>query len=154
MVRFVLLYGLLLAGLALLLTWLDFRYALRSIDSQIYILSLAVIFTTIGAWAGARLTGRPPSQPFRQNEKAMRYLGISAREARVLELLAEGHSNKEIARLLGEDPCRKLVCEARFDSADSGDPESALAANPLVSKGDRRRFTLSGDGREACFGIG
>ena len=104
MARFVLLYGLLLAGLALLLTWLDFRYALRSIDSQIYILSLAVIFTTIGAWAGARLTARPPSQPFRQNEKAMRYLGISAREARVLELLAEGHSNKEIARLLGISP--------------------------------------------------
>ena len=104
MARFVLLYGLLLAGLALLLTWLDFRYALRSIDTEIYILSLAVIFTTIGAWAGARLTGRPPSQPFRQNEEAMRYLGISAREARVLELLAEGHSNKEIARLLGISP--------------------------------------------------
>ncbi|MGZ8998082.1 MAG: response regulator transcription factor, partial [Allosphingosinicella sp.] len=50
------------------------------------------------------LTARPPAEPFRPNEKAMRYLGISAREGRVLELLAEGHSNKEIARLLGISP--------------------------------------------------
>jgi DNA-binding CsgD family transcriptional regulator len=34
----------------------------------------------------------------------MRYLGISARENEVLELLAAGHSNKEIARLLGISP--------------------------------------------------
>lgn len=104
MARLVLLYGLILAGLAFLLTWLDFRHALRSLSTEIYVLCLAVIFTAIGAWVGSRLTGRAPTEPFRPNEKAMRYLGISAREGRVLELLAEGHSNKEIARLLGISP--------------------------------------------------
>jgi len=58
----------------------------------------------LGIWAGARLTGRPPAAPFEPNEKALRYLGISGREREVLELLAAGHSNKEIARLLGISP--------------------------------------------------
>jgi DNA-binding CsgD family transcriptional regulator len=104
MARAAALYGLVLAGVAFALTWLDYRHALRSIGTEIYVLCLAIIFTIIGAWAGARLTGRRPAEPFTPNEKAMRYLGISARESKVLELLAEGHSNKEIARLLGISP--------------------------------------------------
>ena len=104
MARWILLYGSLLAAVAFVLNWLDFRHALRSISTELYVLCLAIIFTLIGAWAGARLTARPSLEPFQPNEKAMRYLGISARESRVLELLAEGHSNKEIARLLGISP--------------------------------------------------
>ena len=104
MARVALLYGLIFAGIALLLTWLDLRHSLRSLSTEIYGLCLAVIFTILGAWAGTRLTSRRPAVPFTPNEKAIRYLGISAREEGVLVLLAEGHSNKEIARLLGISP--------------------------------------------------
>ena len=104
MVRAVILYGLVLAALAFALTWLDFRYALRSIGTELYVLCLAIVFTIIGIWAGARLTPRRSGEKFRRNEEAIRYLGISTRESEVLELLAAGHSNKEIARLLGISP--------------------------------------------------
>lgn len=104
MLRAVILSGLALAGVAFALTWLDDRYAMRSIGTQIYVLCLAILFTSIGIWAGARLTPRQKSEPFRRNEEAIRYLGISDRESEVLELLAAGHSNKEIARLLGISP--------------------------------------------------
>jgi DNA-binding CsgD family transcriptional regulator len=104
MVRQLVLYGLILAAVAFVLTWLDYRHVVHSIGTELYVLCLAVLFTIIGIWAGARLTPRPPREPFRRNEEAIRYLGISTRESEVLELLAAGHSNKEIARLLGISP--------------------------------------------------
>lgn len=104
MVRAVLLYGMALALVAFALQWLDYRHAIRSLDIELYILCLAVLFTVIGGWAGAALTSRRRIAPFRQNVEALRYLGISGRESEVLSLLAEGHSNKQIARLLGISP--------------------------------------------------
>ena len=104
MVRAVLLYGLVLALVAFALQWLDYRHAVRTLDTELYILCLAVLFTFIGGWAGAALTRKRRGEPFRQNLEAIRYLGISARENEVLALLAEGHSNKQIARLLGISP--------------------------------------------------
>ena len=103
MARAILLYGLVLALVAFALQWLDYRHAVRSLDTELYILCLAILFTFIGGWAGAALTSRRV-EPFRQNLEALRYLGISARESEVLALLAEGHSNKQIARLLGISP--------------------------------------------------
>jgi DNA-binding CsgD family transcriptional regulator len=104
MARFILLYGLILALAALALQWLDYRHAVRSISSEFYILCLAILFTLIGGWAGSALTRRRRSEPFRRNLQALAYLGISARESEVLALLGQGHSNKEIARLLGISP--------------------------------------------------
>ena len=104
MVRAVVLYGLVLALVAFALQWLDYRHAVRSIGTEVYVLCLAVLFTVIGGWAGAALTRKRVREPFRQNLEAIRYLGISARENEVLGLLAEGHSNKQIARLLGISP--------------------------------------------------
>jgi DNA-binding CsgD family transcriptional regulator len=104
MLRAALIYGLALAVLAFLLEWLDYRHFVHGIGTKLYIVALAILFTTLGGWAGARLTRRIPREPFRRNEQALRYLGISGRECEVLELLADGHSNKEIARLLGISP--------------------------------------------------
>ena len=104
MVRAAILYGLVLALVAFGLQWLDYRHAVRSIGTDFYVVCLALLFTLIGAWAGAALTRRSPREPFRQNVEALRYLGISARENEVLALLADGHSNKQIARLLGISP--------------------------------------------------
>lgn len=50
---------------------------------------------------GNRLTRRSePHDTFEKNERAIAYWGISDREYDVLNLLAEGHSNKEIAKRL------------------------------------------------------
>src|SRR5687767_2489834 len=104
MLRAAAIYGLALAVLAFALEWLEYRHFVRGIGTELYIVALAILFTILGAWAGARLTARRPREPFRRNEEALRYLGISKRECEVLELLAAGHANKEIARLLGISP--------------------------------------------------
>jgi DNA-binding CsgD family transcriptional regulator len=104
MIRTAMIYGLVLAALAFLLEWLEYRHFVRSIGTEYYVVALAVLFTILGAWAGARLTQKRPREPFRRNEEAIRYLGISKRECEILELLAAGHANKEIARLLGISP--------------------------------------------------
>ena len=99
MYRIVLVYGIALAALALLLNLINYYYLVRAFPGELYLGLLALIFTGVGIWAGKKFTG--PSarsgEPFRQNEKALQYLGISERELEVLELLAEGYSNRQIA---------------------------------------------------------
>jgi ATP/maltotriose-dependent transcriptional regulator MalT len=56
-------------------------------------------FLALGLFLGWRLTR--PAQPLREPEAT---LGISARERTVLEALAAGLSNKEIARRLDVSP--------------------------------------------------
>ena len=61
-------------------------------------------FIAIGLWAGRRLTPAPAPAMFRRNEEAIRSLGLTARECEILDLLASGQSNKEMARSLGISP--------------------------------------------------
>lgn len=93
-------YGMALAGLAWLLAWMDFRWRVRAGPGELYVAVVAVLFAGLGAWVGRRLTlgTRPPEAGFRENRKAIEYLGISDRELELLHLLAQGCSNKEIAR--------------------------------------------------------
>ncbi|MBI3419961.1 MAG: response regulator transcription factor [Proteobacteria bacterium] len=104
MLRTITLYGAILAASAFALQWLEYHYAMRKLDTNLYIVALAVIFIAIGVWAGLHLVKRKREGPFQPNEKALAALGISAREREVLELLAAGHANKEIARLLDISP--------------------------------------------------
>ena len=53
---------------------------------------------------GHRLTAKEPRGPFERNVAALKSLGISRRELQVLEALADGQSNKEIARTLAISP--------------------------------------------------
>jgi len=96
----VLLYGLALAGLAWVLAWIDFQWQVRSGPGELYLALVALLFTAMGIWVGRRLTlgSRPPAAPFRENRKALDYLGVTDRELELLQLLAQGCSNKEIAR--------------------------------------------------------
>ena len=102
--RTIILYALVLAAAAFLLEWLEYRYVTRVFSTEIYILLLAVLFVALGVWIGRRLTGRNADEDFRKNDAAISSLGITAREYETLELLAAGHSNKEIARVLGVSP--------------------------------------------------
>lgn len=104
MLRAAVVYGLALAAFALLLEWIQLSHVLRFIDTEIYIGGLAILFIALGLWIGVRLTGRRHDGPFSPNEQAKLALGISPRENEVLGLLAAGHSNKEIARLLDISP--------------------------------------------------
>lgn len=100
----VLIYAGALALVAAALQWLQYRYAVHALPVEIYAVLLAVGFTALGLWAGVRLTPRPASPAFERNEAAIRSLGLTARECEILELLASGKSNKELARSLGVSP--------------------------------------------------
>lgn len=102
--RYAALYGVPLAGLAVLLQWAEYRYFALRMPGEIYIAIIATIFVGLGVWVGMKLTARPAPAAFEPNEKAAQALGITKREREILEHLAKGASNKEIARTLGVSP--------------------------------------------------
>lgn len=102
--RTIIIYGLTLAALVALLKFLEFRYIVRDLSIEFYIGILAVVFVTVGIWAGLRLTSKKivtitvaaPSA-FQFDPGRLEKLGISKREHEVLEFMALGLSNQEIA---------------------------------------------------------
>ncbi|MFK7843593.1 MAG: response regulator transcription factor [Sphingorhabdus sp.] len=103
-IRIVLVYALALAIAAFALEWLQFQYFSKTYSIEIYIAIIAIGFAALGVWVGNRLTARKSNGPFERNVAALTSLGISARELEVLEALAAGESNKEIARTLEISP--------------------------------------------------
>lgn len=97
-------YGAVLGGGALAMQWLDYSRLARTHSTDFYILMIAVGFLALGVWVGSRLLAGPRPAPFDGNPKAQAALGISAREMAVLNELAAGYSNKEIAARLHVSP--------------------------------------------------
>ena len=105
MARTIILYALALAAAAVALNWLEYRYLARAFSGEIYFALVALAFIGLGVWAGTKLTPRAtPAEPFARNDAAIRSLGLSRREVEILEAMAGGDSNKEMARRLGISP--------------------------------------------------
>ena len=104
MKKIILLYALGLSAAALLLSWLEYRYVTRIYAGEVYVILIAIGFTALGGWAGWRLTRRAPAAPFEVNRAALASLRITEREHETLVALADGLSNKEIARRFDVSP--------------------------------------------------
>ncbi len=102
--RYGLLYGGAIAIVAALLQWVEYRYHVMHMPGEVYVAVIAAIFVGLGIWVGMRLTAAPPSPEFERNDKAIASLGLTPRECEILDHLATGASNKEIARSLGVSP--------------------------------------------------
>jgi DNA-binding NarL/FixJ family response regulator len=104
MLRTILIYGAILAAGTFLLEWLEFRLLVRTHAAEAYVVLVALAFMGLGVWLGSKLFRRESTTTFVPNTRAQEALGISGRELEVLELLAGGCSNKEIARRLDVSP--------------------------------------------------
>ena len=103
-IKYGVIYGGALALVAILLQWVEYRYWLLSMPGEAYMAVVATIFIAIGIWVGMQLTARQRGPTFERNEKAIAALGLTTREYEILEHLALGSSNKEIARALNVSP--------------------------------------------------
>jgi DNA-binding CsgD family transcriptional regulator len=92
-------YAVLLAVLIIFLRAIEYRYFLRELTVEVYIGTIATLFTILGIWAGWKLTKGPTSKPALTAPLPMIKVetDLSPREIEVLHLIAAGHSNQEIA---------------------------------------------------------
>jgi DNA-binding CsgD family transcriptional regulator len=97
-------WALILAAGAFLLQWLQYEYLVSVLPRELYIGLIGTAFAAGGVWLGWKLAARRAPQPFIRNEAAIGSLGLTGQEMKVLEALASGRSNKEIANVLGLSP--------------------------------------------------
>lgn len=111
--RATILYSISLALLMFLLKWLELRFIVFDHSFEIYIGFIAVIFTALGIWLALKLS-KPKietvvvekevyvtrNEKFVPDTSLISQLEISKRELEILGLMAQGHSNEEIAAKL------------------------------------------------------
>lgn len=104
------LYGIVLALLLFLLKWLELRFLIIRHAIEIYIGAVAFLFTGLGIWLAIKLINPKvrtvviekevfvkPAENFVLDEAAVIRLGLSRRELEVLQQIAGGLSNQQIA---------------------------------------------------------
>ena len=113
-----LIYGVTGGVLIIVLRLIEFRFLVIEHSIEIYGALIAALFAALGIWLGLKLTRKEEvvllkevevvkevpvpmtSEPFTVNEAQQRQLGITKRELEILELIAGGLSNREIAEQL------------------------------------------------------
>ncbi|HEY0741927.1 MAG TPA: LuxR C-terminal-related transcriptional regulator [Chryseosolibacter sp.] len=104
--RSIIFYSVCLAAMLVLLNWLKLRFIIIDHAFELYIGAIALLFTVVGIWVGLKVTSPKTvvvnqvvidNKPFALNEAAITERNISRRELEVLQLMAEGLSNQEIA---------------------------------------------------------
>jgi two-component system, NarL family, response regulator LiaR len=99
----ILLYGLALTFLVFLLKFLEYRFLVRDLTIEFYLGLVAILFTSLGIWAGYKITRRtsvlvvPATTNKQINDRSLKEIGISKRELEVLQLMSLGLSNQEVA---------------------------------------------------------
>lgn len=115
MKKTVLVYGILGGVLIAVLKLIEYRFLVLEHSLEIYGGLVALLFSALGIWLGLKLTRTrervvvrevavpvevPVAGPFVRNEARLAQLGITPRELEILEALAAGLSNREIAARL------------------------------------------------------
>jgi ATP/maltotriose-dependent transcriptional regulator MalT len=113
-----LIYGVTGGALIVVLRLIEFRFLVIEHSIEIYGALIAALFAALGIWLGLKLTRKEEvvllkevevvrevpvpisSAPFSVNEEQQRQLGITKRELEILEHIAQGLSNREIANKL------------------------------------------------------
>ncbi|HNL37980.1 MAG TPA: response regulator transcription factor [Saprospiraceae bacterium] len=106
-----LLYGIALGLLLVAMQFFRYRLLVYDHSTEAYVGLVALLFTLLGAWAGRKFfrskkEEKPaadetaPVLPVQTNAQLVQQLGITPRELEVLQLIAQGLSNREIAEQL------------------------------------------------------
>ena len=107
----ILIYGLLGGLLIAALKLVEYRFLVVEHSIEIYGGLIALLFAGVGIWLGLKLTRKKEvvvfkevmvsaAVPFALNDERLRELGVTPRELEILELIANGMSNREIAEKL------------------------------------------------------
>jgi len=108
--RETIIYSVSLAFLMFLLRWIELRFVIFDHSFEIYIGLIALLFTALGIWLALKLS-KPKIETivvekevyltqherFIPNTALINQLELSKRELEILNLMAKGHSNEEIA---------------------------------------------------------
>jgi DNA-binding CsgD family transcriptional regulator len=131
MKRHVLIFGLVGGLLIAILQYTEYRFIVIEHSVELYGALVAILFSAFGIWLGLRITRKretvvvrevfvpaeaPALQPFAPDAARQQTLGITARELEILNLVASGLSNREIAtQLFVSENTVKTHCARVFD---------------------------------------
>ena len=136
----VLIYGVLGGVLIAVLELIQYRFLVVEHAVEIYGALIALVFSALGIWLGLRLTrpkeivivkevpgpapaeapAAPASEPFVPDPARLARFGITRREHEILQLIALGLSNREIAeRLFVSENTVKTHASRLLDKLDA-----------------------------------
>src|ERR1041384_4674081 len=110
MKKHILIYGVCGGLLVVLLKLIEYRFLVLERSLEIYGGVVALLFASLGIWLGLKFTKTKetvvvkevpvPTREFVRDQARLEQLGITAREFEILELIAGGMCNREIAETL------------------------------------------------------